>query len=220
MASVPAADVAVAVASSADAAVAVVLSATLRRMYERKEDMRPAVGGSVVIGTGSVSTATPTPATFLLLWPEVKTFIDSQVHSIETLAAFADAFAEDSHDTGLYLHERVMFARYTAQTVDGDFKLRPEDYENCPDYAVLYCMLLRVMDETSDDAALHATQIKKAKHKRHKTDNGPKKKLNMDSDTQPKLSWNNEAERKQLSKIPRNGLAGLLQLLKPEYLTM
>ena len=138
---------------------------------------------------------------FLLLWPEVKTFIDSQVHSIETLAAFADAFAEDSHDTGLYLHERVMFARYTAQTVDGDFKLRPEDYENCPDYAVLYRMLLRVMDETSDDAALHATQIKKAKHKRRKTDSGPKKKLNMESDTQPKLSWNSEAERKQLSKM-------------------
>ena len=37
MASVPAADAAVAVASSA----------TLRRMYERKEDMRPAVGGTV-----------------------------------------------------------------------------------------------------------------------------------------------------------------------------
>ena len=52
MASVPAADAAVAVASSA----------TLRRMYERKEDMRPAVGGTVVIGTGSVSTSMPTPA--------------------------------------------------------------------------------------------------------------------------------------------------------------
>ena len=52
MASVPAADAAVAVASSA----------TLRRMYERKEDMRPAVGGTVVIGTGSVPTSTPTPA--------------------------------------------------------------------------------------------------------------------------------------------------------------
>ena len=48
--------------SAADAAAAVALSATLRRMYERKEDMRPAVGGSVVIGTGSVTTATPTPA--------------------------------------------------------------------------------------------------------------------------------------------------------------
>ena len=48
--------------SAADAAVAVASSATLRRMYERKEDMRPAVGGSVVIGTGSVSTAMPTPA--------------------------------------------------------------------------------------------------------------------------------------------------------------
>ena len=45
----------------ADAAVAVALSATLRRMYERKEDMRPAVGGSVVIGTGPVSTSMPTP---------------------------------------------------------------------------------------------------------------------------------------------------------------
>ena len=48
--------------SAADAAVAVASSATLRRMYERKEDMRPAVGGSVVIGTGSVSTSMPTPA--------------------------------------------------------------------------------------------------------------------------------------------------------------
>ena len=32
---------------AADAAVAVASSATLRRMYERKEDMRPAVGGTV-----------------------------------------------------------------------------------------------------------------------------------------------------------------------------
>ena len=48
--------------SAADAAVAVASSATLRRMYERKEDMRPAVGGAVVIGTGSVSTSMPTPA--------------------------------------------------------------------------------------------------------------------------------------------------------------
>jgi hypothetical protein len=31
-------------------------------MYERKEDMRPAVGGSVVIGTGPVSASMPTPA--------------------------------------------------------------------------------------------------------------------------------------------------------------
>ena len=48
--------------SAADAAVAVASSATLRRMYERKEDMRPAVGGGAVTGSGSVSTATPTPA--------------------------------------------------------------------------------------------------------------------------------------------------------------
>ena len=52
MASVPAADAAVAVASSA----------TLWRMYERKEDMLPAVGGTVAIGTGSVPTSMPTPA--------------------------------------------------------------------------------------------------------------------------------------------------------------
>ena len=49
-------------ASAADAAVAVASSAILRRMYERKEDMRPAVGGGAVTGSGSVSTATPTPA--------------------------------------------------------------------------------------------------------------------------------------------------------------
>ena len=49
-------------ASVADAAAAVASSAILRRMYERKEDMRPAVGGTVVIGTGSVSTSMPTPA--------------------------------------------------------------------------------------------------------------------------------------------------------------
>ena len=46
---------------AADVAVVVVLSATLRRMYERKEDMCPAVGGAAATGTGSVSTATPTP---------------------------------------------------------------------------------------------------------------------------------------------------------------
>ena len=48
--------------SAADAAVAAALSATLRRMNERKEEMCPAVGGSAVIGTGSVSTSMPTPA--------------------------------------------------------------------------------------------------------------------------------------------------------------
>ena len=47
---------------AADATVTVTSSATLRRMYERKEDMRPAVGGAAVTGSGSVSTATPTPA--------------------------------------------------------------------------------------------------------------------------------------------------------------
>ena len=46
---------------AAGAAVAVASSATLRRMYERKEDMCPAVGGGAVTGSGSVSTATPTP---------------------------------------------------------------------------------------------------------------------------------------------------------------
>ena len=48
--------------SAADAAVAAAPSATLRRMNERKEEMCPAVGGSAVIGTGSVSTSMPTPA--------------------------------------------------------------------------------------------------------------------------------------------------------------
>ena len=48
VASVPVVDVAAAVASPA----------TLRRMYERKEDMCPAVGGTVVIGTGSAPTST------------------------------------------------------------------------------------------------------------------------------------------------------------------
>ena len=47
---------------AADAAVAVVSSAIRRRMYERKEDMRSAVGGAVAIGTRSVSTSMPTPA--------------------------------------------------------------------------------------------------------------------------------------------------------------
>ena len=47
---------------AADAAVAVVSSATRRRMYERKEDMRSAVGGTVAIGARSVSTSMPTPA--------------------------------------------------------------------------------------------------------------------------------------------------------------
>ena len=47
---------------AADAAVAVVSSATRRRMYERKDDMRSAVGGTVAIGTRSVSTSMPTPA--------------------------------------------------------------------------------------------------------------------------------------------------------------
>ena len=52
MASVPAADAAVAMASSA----------ARRRMYERKEDMCSAVGGAVVVGTGSVPTSMSTPA--------------------------------------------------------------------------------------------------------------------------------------------------------------
>ena len=46
---------------AADAAVTVASSATLRRMYERKEDMRPAVGGGAVTGSGPMSTATPMP---------------------------------------------------------------------------------------------------------------------------------------------------------------
>ena len=48
--------------SAADAAVAVAASAARRRMYERKEDMCSALGGAVVAGTGSVPTCTPTPA--------------------------------------------------------------------------------------------------------------------------------------------------------------
>ena len=48
--------------SVADAAAAVASSATLRRMYERKEDMCPVVGGTAVIGTGPVSTSMSTPA--------------------------------------------------------------------------------------------------------------------------------------------------------------
>jgi len=48
---------------AAGAAVAVASSATLRRMYERKEDMSSALGGAVVAGTGSVPIASmPTPA--------------------------------------------------------------------------------------------------------------------------------------------------------------
>jgi hypothetical protein len=48
---------------TAGAAVAVASSATLRRMYERKEDMSSALGGAVVARTGSVPTASmPTPA--------------------------------------------------------------------------------------------------------------------------------------------------------------
>ena len=43
---------------AADAAAAAASPATLRRMYERKEDMCPAVGGTVVIGTGSAPTST------------------------------------------------------------------------------------------------------------------------------------------------------------------
>ena len=49
-------------ASAADAAVAVASSAARRRMYERKEDMCSAVGGTVVIGTGSVRNSTLTSA--------------------------------------------------------------------------------------------------------------------------------------------------------------
>ena len=55
-----AADAVSLVASSA--AVAVASSATRRRMYERKEDMCPAVEGAVVTGTGSVSTSMSTSA--------------------------------------------------------------------------------------------------------------------------------------------------------------
>ena len=52
----------VATASVADVAAAVVSSATRRRMHERKEDMCSAVGGTVVIGTGSVRNSTLTSA--------------------------------------------------------------------------------------------------------------------------------------------------------------
>ena len=44
------------------AAIAVALSAARRRMYERKEDMRSAVGGGATVGLGSVSTSMPVPA--------------------------------------------------------------------------------------------------------------------------------------------------------------
>ena len=51
----------VAKVSAADADVAVASPATLWRMYERKEDMRSLVGGTVITGTGSVLTSMPTP---------------------------------------------------------------------------------------------------------------------------------------------------------------
>ena len=52
----------VATASMADVAAAAVSPATRRRMHERKEDMCSAVGGTVVIGTGSVRNSTLTSA--------------------------------------------------------------------------------------------------------------------------------------------------------------
>ena len=50
----------VASVSAVGAAVAVASSAARRRTCERKEDMCSAVGGAVVIGTGSVPTSMPT----------------------------------------------------------------------------------------------------------------------------------------------------------------
>ena len=52
----------VASVSATDAAVAVASPAARRRMYRRKEDMCSAVGGAVVVGTGSVSTSMPVSA--------------------------------------------------------------------------------------------------------------------------------------------------------------
>ena len=52
----------VASVSAVGVAVAVASSATRRRMHERKEDMCSAVGGTVVIGTGSVRNSTLTSA--------------------------------------------------------------------------------------------------------------------------------------------------------------
>ena len=48
--------------SAADAAVAVPSSAARRRMLERKEDMRSAVRGAAMVGTGSVPTTMPMSA--------------------------------------------------------------------------------------------------------------------------------------------------------------
>ena len=47
---------------TADAAVAMSSSAALWRMHERKEDMRSAVGGAAMAGIGSVPTSMPVPA--------------------------------------------------------------------------------------------------------------------------------------------------------------
>ena len=47
---------------TADAAVAMSLSAALWRMHERKEDMRSEVGGAVMAGIGSVPTSMPVSA--------------------------------------------------------------------------------------------------------------------------------------------------------------
>ena len=52
----------VAMASAVDAAVATASSAARWRTYERKEGMCPAVGGTVVIGTGSAPASVPTSA--------------------------------------------------------------------------------------------------------------------------------------------------------------
>ena len=47
---------------TADAAVAMSSSAALWRMHERKEDMRSAVGGAAMVGIGSVLTSMPVTA--------------------------------------------------------------------------------------------------------------------------------------------------------------
>ena len=150
---------------------------------------------------------------FLLIWPEVQSFIEAQVHSVEVLASFCDADYDDEN-TGMYIHERVMFARYTPKIADSTFKLQPADYENCPDYSVLYNMLQRrAENEDNADENLNSTQIKINKGKRNKSAKGKRRRKLDLSSSKPKSGWTKETERKQLSKLDTHFIDPVSKLL-------
>jgi hypothetical protein len=147
---------------------------------------------------------------FLLMWPEVQTFMEAQVHSFETLATFSDATDDSGVTIGMRIHERVMFARFTPKIDDTDLKIRPEDYSKCPDYAVLYHMLDKQLKHEQDtDQSLANTSVKRSKPARRKKNSKSRRTLIE----KPAIVWKTEKERKQLSKLDNHFIDPVSKLL-------